>query len=157
MNLDASKASITANPNQLHEEQWVKRSNLWNELQANFLNYYFTFLSCDYCSKRPHCHCAKESVCIQNCPNRMEVTKNTSKGPQTSHCPTCLRIGNGKNRGVSWHNFSDSIDVFCCASCEAFYDFWIKANEWKLKKELKCTSKSSQKGGCLNNWNCGYF
>ena len=152
--------SITINPNRFPRQDQntpqLQSSDGWKELKSKCPKYASYFLTCNQCNKKPHCLCAREDVCNQTCPNKAEVSKNTSKGPHISHCPICLRIGNGKNKGISSHNFSDLIDVYCCASCEAFYDFWMKAPEWKLKKDMKCNSKSDQKG-CLKHWNCELF
>lgn len=139
------------------EQQNNKLPKGWNELQSNYPKYFSTFLACKRCNKKAHCHCRCLKVdvaCTLECPNKDEVTKNTSKGTHKSHCPTCLRIGTGKNRGISSHNFSDSIEVFCCASCEAFYAFWMSEGEEKIKKEMQCSGNVDQKGTCLNYWNC---
>ena len=156
-NLSAANGYAGSNQQQLievttkHDQRGRHELDGWKEIHSRYPDYAPIFLLCDHCRKKPHCHCGKENCCAKKCPNKDEITKNTSgKGPQRSHCPTCLRIGNNKHAGISYHNFSDLIEVYCCASCEDFYRRHSLEDELVVK--MKCDSKSDQKGQCLNGW-----
>ena len=124
----------------------------WGIIKLSNPNYHATFLSCNLCRKTPHCNCNKENCCIKICPNFDRFRKNTCKGHQRSHCPVCLQIRNGKFAGISFHNFSDTIEVYICGCCAEFYQHWTKRNE--LVAKIKCDSKFGEKGRCLNKWSC---
>ena len=103
-------------------------------------------------------------MCTLKCPNKAEVAqvKNaaTGKAPHISHCPTCLRISDGKRKGISLRKeISDSIEIelFSCTNCDRFYRLWKDPTESELKNEMNCESKSNPKGDCLNHWNCELF
>ena len=147
------------------QDQNISQSQLpngWDVLWAKYPRYASNFLKCNFCSKKPHCHCARMDVCTLKCPNMAEVAqvKNTAtgKGPHISHCPICLRIGNGEYRGILLRKaVSDSIELFSCWSCDRFYRLWKDPTELKLKNEMKCNSVYKSKGKCLNYWNCELF
>ena len=144
-------------PRQDQNTPQLQLPNGWDVLWAKYPRYASNFLNCNQCSKKPHCHCARVDVCNKTCPNKADVARyhlNSLKSPHISHCPICLRVSNAKNKGISSHNFSDLIDVYCCASCATLYDTWMKATELKLKNEMKC---DPGKGECLDDWNCELF
>ena len=133
----------------------------WKELKSRYPTYASIFLNCNQCTK-PHCHCAKVDVCNQKCPNKAEVSqlKNgaTGKGPHISHCPLCLRIGTGSDRGITCRRgISAYIELYSCYNCEAFCREWNNPTELKLMNEMKCNSVSNRKGECPNYWNCELF
>ena len=99
--------------------------------------------------------------------------KNSGPGPQLSHCPLCVLISkkcevssiqspskkSKKAKGAQYPGISRSkiegeIDLFCCASCQRFYKYWMKdAGEEKIKNSLKCeASDPQQKGNCVRTW-----
>ena len=117
------------------------------------------YLLCQRCNNfLSHCKCREDGIglglheCVQMCP---DLTKCTKEKRQMSHCFICFDIG----RGISKHKIPSTavIDVYSCANCAEFYSFWnsLEKNETetmcrKMKLEnLKCESKSSAKGNCL--------
>ena len=102
--------------------------------------------------------------------------KNSGPGQQLSHCPLCVLISkkceassiqSPKNQsrqskkaegaqypGISRSNIEGEIDLFCCASCQRFYKYWMKdAGEEKIKNSLKCEAREpQQKGNCVRTW-----
>ena len=112
------------------------------------------YLLCQRCNNfLSHCKCREDGIglglheCVQMCP---DLTKCTKEKRQMSHCFICFNIG----RGISKHKIPSTavIDVYSCANCAEFYSVWngTRKNKRRMKLEnLKCESKSGEKGKCL--------